>query len=110
MKTIAIFSALYATASAEVQKVEFTSTYEYNSSKANVTENVYSNPETNTIVKEMRRKYSDYFYYTLKARNITNDQAEGVIADCSTNQECDNSGVQTQCCVNSVMKHPATGT
>ena len=110
MKYATTIALLTYVVSGKREPLEFTSTYEFNSGKANVTENIYNNPDTNTKIVEMRRKYEDYFAYTFEAKNITSEDAANLVAECSTNQECSDSQLMTQCCVNTVLLHPATGT
>ena len=109
MKFITI--ALLATSvAAETKPFEFTSTWNLNSDIANITTNSYYNETTHTKVNEMRRKYDDYFSYAFEAKNITMDEGDALIAECSTTQECSDSNEMNQCCVNTVLRHPATGT
>ena len=49
-----------------------------------MTTNTYGNPDTNTMVTEMRRKYADYFSYSFEAKNLTNTEASNLVAECST--------------------------
>ena len=102
--------ALLGAVAAKREPFEFSESRTFNSSRANVTENTYFNPDTNTTISEMRRKYEDYFAYSFEAKNVTNDVATNLIAECSTSTECDNSNEMTQCCVNTVLLHSATGT
>ena len=87
-----------------------TSTWNYNSEKANVTTTTIRDPNTHSKITEMRRKYRDYFAYSFMAKNITEEDAGLMIADCSSASECADSGETQQCCVHTVLKHKATNT
>ena len=89
------YAALVAAVSAETKPLEWTQNYTYNSTNANVTSNTYSNPDTKTMISEMRHKYNDFFAYSMDLKNVTNDEATGLIAECSTTQECSDSNEMT---------------
>lgn len=68
----------------------YTKTLNWSSEKVNVTETTISGEDSR--VKEMRRKYRDYFDYSFSGKNITNEEAGKMIAQCSTGEECADSG------------------
>ena len=67
-----------------------TSTFTFEDEDHNVSgsDSTYTT-EDGTRVHEMRRKFKDYFYYAFSAKEVSN---ELTIAECSTSQECDDSG------------------
>ena len=87
----------------------YSSKFEFNSDKGTTSENIVSDPSTNSKISEMRRKFDDYFAYSFDGKNITNSDA-AVFSECSTSQECSDSGQMTKCCMNTVLLHEATGT
>ena len=89
---------------------EYTSNWDFTSDKKNVTTKFYHDPETKTMIEEMRQKWDDYFFYSFQAKNVTEEAAAILTNECSTSQECSDSAETTQCCVNTVLNHPATGT
>ena len=80
----AYIALLAASVSAVEKPLEFTQTYAYNSTKANVTAGSYYNPDTNVMITEMRSKFEDYFAYSMEAKNVTDTAALGMIVECST--------------------------
>ena len=67
----------------------------------------YEDVDTSSKIKEMRYTWSKYFYYAFEAKNVTDEVAA---AECSTGNDCDNSGAATQCCVSAAMHHEASNT
>ena len=63
-------------------------------------------------ISEMRHKFKDYFNYSFKAKGLpekaTDDTME--VPECSTSQECEDSGKMQKCCVNTVLYHRASKT
>ena len=59
--------------------------------------------------KEMRVKFNDYFEYALQAKKIAEDE-DLSLPECSTSQECGDSGKLQKCCVNAVFHHKASNT
>ena len=72
----------------------------------NGTEKWNKKTETNKI-KEMRKKFTDYFEYALEAKGVASNTT---IPTCSTTQECADGGMMTKCCVSATMHHKASGT
>lgn len=72
------------------------------------TNQVYVNKDTDTKIQEMRTKFDDYFWFAYEGKKL-NEKDAGTYNECSTTNECDKSGLLTQCCVNAVMKYPKTG-
>ena len=105
--TIAI---LATSALAKEDPVASTMRFDFNSTRANITETVITNPDTNSKVSEMRSKYGDYFAYAFSAKNITTEEAGNMIAQCSTAQECADSNSLQKCCVHTTLHHKATDT
>ena len=86
-----------------------TSTFTWNNPNTNYTVDStnYEDEQTGMKVNEMRRTWEDYFFYAFSAKSVS---SELTVAECSTSQECDNSGEMTQCCVSTSLYHPATDT
>lgn len=67
----------------------------------------WSKEEANNKIKEMRKKFSDYFEYAMDAKGVA---ANTTIPTCSTTQECADGGMMTKCCVTATLHHKNTGT
>ena len=102
--------AAIASAADENKKEPYSHTFTFEGAKANVTSTTAVNPQTHTVLSTMRRKYRDYFAYSFKAKNVTNEEAGLIIAECDTSSDCGDSGETQHCCVNTVLRHPATNT
>ena len=56
---------------------------------------------TGMKTKENMRKFDDFFHYAYYGKKVPQDTE---VAQCSTNADCGNSGILTQCCVSVLMK------
>jgi hypothetical protein len=67
--------------------------------------------ENKTMSSQMRKTWEDYFMYAFKSKGMPEKDADGVVyPSCATAQECNEGGKKSQCCVNTVLHHKATGT
>ena len=79
----------------------------FNFEDENVTITSQMAETADTKIGEMRSIWQDYFYYAMDAKNVT---IGAQVNECSTTQECSDSGETTQCCVSTVLIHEESGT
>ena len=112
--------ALVATVAAAEEKLDLSKpstdpnvkNVHYTSSKNGV-EKVYTaqyNKEDHTMISEMRKKFDDHFQYAFKAKGVKDDDLASMnLPQCSSSQECGDTGDKQMCCVNTVLHHPDSG-
>ena len=102
MKTT--IALLVAVASAQMDAPQMTSITFNSDTTYNST---YSKDDTQNKIKEMRKKFTDYFEYALDAKGV---DANTTLPTCSTTQECSDGGMLTKCCVSATLHHKVSGT
>ena len=107
---VAIVAAKHTDKDFDAGKVQSVA-WNYTKPEKNYTSSGYMvKPNDDQVVVEMRKTFKDYFYYAFKAKGLSQDDMEGITTDCSTDQECDNSGKMQACCMQVTMFHRATDT
>ena len=64
--------------------------------------------ESRTVVKELIKKFDQYFYYAMETKNLEIGQVEH---QCTIDSQCGKEGdVKTKCCVNAIMQDKESNT
>ena len=66
------------------------------------------NKEERTVVKELIRKFDQYFYYAMETKNLEIGSEQH---QCQLDSQCGTEGgIMTKCCVNAIMKNTTSNT